>query len=548
MSKSLMPPPPAPAASVSQRQAVFDDVVLWLLANYGLLAVGEQRGGGRIVPLRTRIATATALTAFRTKLLPYRVADSTGAKVSPLDLWLTLPNRIEVAGFRTTPNKPWPTFVESDATFVNLYLRPELPEDGDARLGHELIDVLLPDERERAWFKQWLGHKLHHPEIPGPSIVMVAHDTFGVGRGTLFKILEGLFGREYIARPEFSDITSQEGQATYNEWMATAILALVNETSSDEDHRYTIRQKAYERIKELVDTSRQVRRIKGKYEKLYETECGPGFIFASNHNTPLAIANTDRRLTFLTNGATQPPQFYAALDAWRAVPGNLGAFRRDLEAIDLTGFNAYAPLPTTLRDVVTEDSRSVVDEAVDLALETLPGEIVLLAQIVEVIEVLRIRQGLYLRGDWQALAAREAKKRGHRIGIKDGANWRPCLPQKGRRAAAYARSEEARARWTIAATADVLAELQKNEAAIMKLRNATGRIPPFEVVSTEPKLSESCQECGKLLDVVRSDTCYCSVKCKQKAWRKRNKLEVTDKGSVTASRNAEASDGSLKAD
>jgi len=82
----------------------------------------------------------------------------------------------------------------------------------------------------------------------------------------------------------------------------------------------------------------------------------------------------------------------------------------------------------------------------------------------------------------------------------------------------------------------------------MKLRNATGRIPPFEVVSTEPKLSESCQECGKLLDVVRSDTCYCSVKCKQKAWRKRNKLEVTDKGSVTASRNAEASDGSLKAD
>jgi Family of unknown function (DUF5906) len=480
---SLMPPPPGPATSAGDKQAIFDEVVLWLTANHGLLVIGEQRGAGRIVPLRTRIATATALTAFKTKLLPYRITNSAGEKMSPLDLWLTLPNRIEVAGFRTAPDKLWPTFTENDATYINLYLRPELPEDGDACLGHELLDVLLPDGRERTWFKQWLGHKLHHPEIPGPSIVMVAQDVFGVGRGTLFKILEGLFGREYIARPEFGDVVGREGQAAYNEWMATAILALVNETSSDEDHRYTIKQKAYERIKELVDTSRQVRRIKGKYEKLYETECGPGFIFASNHNTPLAIADKDRRLTFLTNGLAQPPEFYAALDLWRAVPGNLGAFRRDLEAIDLAGFNAYAPLPTTLRDVVTEDSRSVVDEAVDLALETLPGEIVLPAQVVEVIEVLRIRQGLYLRGDWQALAAREAKKRGRRIGVRDGANWRLSLPQRGRRAAAYARSEEARARWTIAAPADVLAELQKNEAAIMKLRNATGRISPFEVVT-----------------------------------------------------------------
>jgi hypothetical protein len=483
MSEILMPPPPAPATSVGQKQAVFDEVVLWLTANYGLLAVGELRGAGRIVPLQTRIATATALTAFRTMLLPYRIANAAGAKISPLDLWLTLPDRIMVTNFRTAPDKPWPTFTENGATYINLYLRPELPEDGDARLGHELLGALLPNECERTWFKQWLAHKLHHPEIPGPSIVMVAQDTFGVGRGTMFKILERLFGREYIARPEFGDITSQEGQAAYNEWMATAILALVNETSSDEDHRYTIRQKAYERIKELVDTSRQVRRIKGKYEKIYETECGPGFIFASNHNTPLAIADKDRRLTFLTNGATQPPEFYAALNTWRAVPGNLGAFRRDLEAIDLAGFDAYASLPTTLRDVVTEDSRSVVDEAVDLALEVLPGEIVLTAQVVEAIEVLRVRQGLYLRGDWQALAAREAKKRGHRIGVKDGANWQPCLPQRGRRAAAYARTEEARARWTIAPMSDVLTELQKNEAAIAKLRNTAGRIPPFEVVS-----------------------------------------------------------------
>src|SRR5262249_26558620 len=411
-----MPPIPEPS------DTAFNEVVEWLLDNYGLLVLGEKRGPGLIVPLRTRVAVATGINAFKTLLLPYRITEKDGTKHLPLGPWLLRPDRVVVTGFRTAPDKPWPTFTEGDATYVNLYLRPELPEDGDARLGHEFLDVLLPDDRERTWFKQWLGHQLPHPQVPGPSIVMVAQNTYGVGRGTLFKILAGLFGREYVTRPEFGDVIGREGQAAYNEWIATAILALVNETSSNADHRYTIKQKAYERIKELVDTSRQVRRIKGKFEKLYETECGPGFIFASNLNTPLVIADKDRRLTFLTNGPEQSSEFYAALNAWRVIPGNLGALRRDLEAVDLTGFNAYAPLPTTLRDIVTEDSRSTIDEAVDLALETLPGEIVQAAQVVEAIEILRVRQGLYLRGDWQAFAVRETKKRGRRIGVKDGAN------------------------------------------------------------------------------------------------------------------------------
>ena len=481
----LTPLPPEPTTDDAQKQAVFDEVVIWLRENFALIATGEQRGSGRIAPIRTRIATSTVISAFKTMMLPYRI-EIVGplggiTRVSPVDIWLTMPGRIDAAGFRTQPDKDWPTFTEAGATYVNLYLRPELPEDGDARLGHEFLEALLPDERERTWYRQRLSHKLRYPAVPGPSVVMVAQDEFGVGRGTWFKILMALFGHWYIARPEFGDVIGTSSQAVYNEWMATSILALVNETSHEEDHRYTIKQKAYERIKELVDTSRQIRRVKGKWEKHYECECGPGFDFASNHNTPLVIADKDRRLTFLRNGAAQSAEFYVRINTWMAVPGNIGAFRRDLEAVDLTGFDAYAPLPTTLRDIAIEDSRSTIDEAVDLALETLPGEIVLLVQVVEAIEILRVRQGLYLRGEWQALVARETKKRGRRIGVKDGTNWKPCLPQRGRRAA-YARSEEARVRWTVATSTLVLAELQRNEAAITKLRTAAGRIPPFETV------------------------------------------------------------------
>jgi hypothetical protein len=471
--ESLMPPLP--------ESGEFNEIADWLLSNYGLLVTGEKRGPGLVVPLRTRVAEATGLGAFKTKLIPYRITDKDGKTHSPLDLWLTLPERVEVAGFRTMPDKPWPTYVEDDKTYVNLYLRPQLPEDGDASMGHELLKVLVPDEGERAWYMQCLAHKLRHPEIPGPSIVMVAQDTYGVGRGTWFKILEGLFGGEYVARPSFDDVVGKGSQAVYNDWMADSILALVNETSSEEDYRYVNRRQAYERLKELIDTSRQRRWIKGKYEKLYRCLCGPGFTFASNNGTPLAIAFGDRRLTFLKNGPAQPREFYVASNTWAADPRNLGAFRRDLETVDLTGFNAYEPRQTTLRDVVMEESRSTIDEAVDLVFELLPGEIVQSVQVIETIEILRNRQKLYLHGEWEALAAREVK-RGYRIGIKHGANWRPCLPERGQRMAAYARSEEARVRWTVAAYPLVLAELQKNEAKIAKLKTAKGRIIPFETV------------------------------------------------------------------
>lgn len=196
----LTPLPPEPTTDDAQKQAVFDEVVIWLRENFALIAMGEQRGAGRIAPIRTRTAELTAISAFKTVMLPYRI-EIVGplggiTRVSPVDIWLTMPGRVEAAGFRTQPDKDWPIFEESGKSYINLYRRPELPEDGDARLGHEFLEVLLPDERERTWFKQWLGHKLRHPEVPGPSIVMVAQDAFGVGRGTLFKILAALFGRE----------------------------------------------------------------------------------------------------------------------------------------------------------------------------------------------------------------------------------------------------------------------------------------------------------------------------------------------------------------
>jgi hypothetical protein len=51
---TVHPPPPKPTTNDARKQAVFDSVVAWLFKNFALIATGEQKGSGRIAPIRTR--------------------------------------------------------------------------------------------------------------------------------------------------------------------------------------------------------------------------------------------------------------------------------------------------------------------------------------------------------------------------------------------------------------------------------------------------------------------------------------------------------------
>ena len=66
----LTPPPPEPTTDDEQKQTVFNEAVIWLRENFALIATGEQRGSGRIAPVRTRTATSTVISAFKTMMLP----------------------------------------------------------------------------------------------------------------------------------------------------------------------------------------------------------------------------------------------------------------------------------------------------------------------------------------------------------------------------------------------------------------------------------------------------------------------------------------------
>jgi hypothetical protein len=486
----LLPPPPAATADDTRRQQVFDEVALWLYDNFAFFGKGLKHGAGFVVPIRTRTIEMTTLAAFRGELMPYRI-EIVGPKggitrLSPVDTWMSLPGRVTVAGFRTAPDRPWPTFEEDGKLYVNRYLRPELPEDGDASIGHKFLKVLLPDEREKNWLKQCLCHKLKHPEVPGPAIVMVARGKYGVGRDTFYALLEAMFGEQYISKPSFDMVTNQGSQGQFNDWMADSIWALVDETLSTDSNRYQRRHEAFEALKRNFEPARKRRDIKRKYLPPETMLCGPSGIFATNDPQPLAIADADRRFTFLTNGEVQQPKFYADLHAWMRVPGNVGAFRRDLENVSLEGFNAYGSLPTRLKDMIIADSKSELDEAVATAAErVLPGAAFSIRQVCEAVQAMTPRDPVTgeraLPNNWQLIVRSIVGREYHAVGIPPrGRNWQPEF--EGRRTRTFARTDAAAKRCTRATAHWLRTQLKNNQNALDALRKANGKLPLLRVV------------------------------------------------------------------
>ena len=55
------------------------------------------------------------------------------------------------------------------------------------------------------------------------AVIMVAEE-FGTGRGTLFDILELLFGEDYVVPCEFGELTGTSAAARFNDRLANALI------------------------------------------------------------------------------------------------------------------------------------------------------------------------------------------------------------------------------------------------------------------------------------------------------------------------------------
>jgi len=333
-----------------------------------------------------------------------------GEKMTMLsDLFMRAPTRINVATAEMRPDKPYPIYRNGELHY-NTWRPVELPTTGgDPEPGFRLIENLLPRRAERAWFLQWLAHKVRHPAIRGPGVVMVASNTFGTGRGSLISLMTDMLGENYVRRIDFDTLTGRNYQSQYNDWMANSLLIAVDEAqeSSHDRSRWQARQNAYERIKSVVDPNNARVQINRKGVDNYQGTTFASLFVATNHADALVIPANDRRLAVLENGQPMPTDYWAAFHAWRESPNNIGAFIHALGSIDIRSYDPYAAPPmTAIKAEMIDAGTSDLDRAIGAVLQRAPGGLMVREQLVLLLEDFMASNSVDFPDEWRQAAGR----------------------------------------------------------------------------------------------------------------------------------------------
>jgi hypothetical protein len=410
----------------------------------------------QIVPFwSTSTEAGMTLTNFRTTMLPY-AEDDVGPrggikKINPADLWVASPQRVQVEGLQLRPDMPRPIFEEHGKRWVNTY-DPEIHSVGSARGGSpqgglDLLEQLLPDLDERRWFSQWLAHKYRFPDVPGPAVVMVARQ-HGTGRGTLGELVKALFGARYVGAVGFDHFAGRTYQSQYTEWQADSLVVIVNESSTaDAGSVYRAKHDTYERLKEIVDPRASERQIIAKGLRAFRARVCASYLIFTNNPDALPLPAGDRRFWVGTNGEPREPEFWQDIDDWLRVPANIAAFAQWLADLDLDGFDPYAVPPMTKgKRAMTALSLSDIDRGLELALEALPGALIVPEQVIGLMRSVRDEWSFEYPDRWEGIARRALQRQLVRVGeVKDGPDW--VVKIEGKKYPVYARTERDAGRW-----------------------------------------------------------------------------------------------------
>jgi len=216
-----------------------------------------------------------------------------------VDLWLKSPYLIVVDGEPRDVSKPDRILIDHEhGHYLNTYEAIPWGEGAydQAEVDYILnyIRFLLPNHDEYKYFMDWVAAKVQNPAFRGTAIVMMT-PTQGIGRSTLFSMLSVLLGEDNHAKVRFDRLS---GAGDFNEW-SDKLLVSLDEASQSGDPREN--QRAYNRLKEEVDTNNAKVTVNVKYKPTFKTQNCTSFLIATNHTNGLALDSYDRRFTIMTN-------------------------------------------------------------------------------------------------------------------------------------------------------------------------------------------------------------------------------------------------------
>ena len=241
---------------------------------------------------------------FKTKFnAPVTVLRSKGSKFSwertnEASYWLNSPYRIVVD--RIVSDAGEPKLFKRDHTITLNLFQPPPWTDGkwDPELVkpfEEHLSYLLPNDEEYEYVLQWLAAKCTDWSFRGTALVMRT-TAQGVGRNTLGNMVAEIVGA-HNAVPDisFDDFLG----SAWTDWQ-DSLLVCVSEAINTQQGQ-TSRYKAYDALKQKIDTSNVAITINPKGKSQYTVKSASSTMIFSNHLDAITMTGGDRRLTVLTN-------------------------------------------------------------------------------------------------------------------------------------------------------------------------------------------------------------------------------------------------------
>jgi hypothetical protein len=475
-----VPPPPRPdyegCATVAERaqaqKACFPAALDWMLVNYAYYTDAFMGKGGSISLVDGKMGTIASLRGF---MQPYMIVEDGPRgglkKTSVVDAWMTHPLRAHIDAIQCRADKPRPTYTEDGLIIYNRYWPPAHPKSGgEIATCKTFLARLVPDAVEREWFWHWLAHKARKPWVPMVAVIMVAEE-FGTGRGTLFDILGLVFGEDYVVPCTFGELTGKAAGAHFNDRLANALIATVNEADDDDGHLQARRRLTYEALKNTIEPSPTARqRFEKKGHDAYAQRSARSNIFGTQHRDLVKLPRDDRRLEVLTCGRKMAPAERVDIRAWMAIPENIGALQRALletPAAPLEVFDPYGvPPPFAGRLTMIGMGETRLEDAYGAAVEALEGlPLFTMTQALRLIGYF----GDYKSGDWTEKARHTVAMKAYRLRGRGEPNNR--IKYLKRDEIIYARTAEDQRSWRPADTAFIVDQLGKTEARIVRLVN-----------------------------------------------------------------------------
>ena len=288
-------------------------------------------------------------------------------KINPVDVWLANAARVSAGGLLMRPDMPCPTFEYNDRTYINTYRAPNHlnPEQGNTEIGLEFMEQLVPDQREREWFLDWLAYKWQNPHIPGPALIMVARG-MGTGRGTFGDFLSRLFIQQFVTTVPFKIFAGMNYQSQYTDWGLNKLFCVVNESSSGRDvSAYQTKHELYEHLKEMCDPRPTERMYVSKEFSAVTTMTSMSTILFTNNIDCIPLPRDDRRFAVLTNGEPRGEDFWKRVNLWINDDAGIAAFAQMLADRDTGEYNPYGmPLMTRAKEDMIMFAETSIDRVI----------------------------------------------------------------------------------------------------------------------------------------------------------------------------------------